>query len=120
MKGHFLYVPSPAVMKAAPVRLLSQRYSVDKLANNTHLYTSDTRREFPGETLEIIEVIQWQSKNIKRLKTRYPRISVTTRNFGMSADALRAKLGVKDGGNERLFAVTTADDKRLLLICRAV
>ncbi|MDE6397680.1 MAG: hypothetical protein K2K84_10455, partial [Muribaculaceae bacterium] len=119
-KGHFLYVPSPAIMKAAPIKLLSLEFGVDKLANNTHLYTSDSIREFPGETLEIIEVIPWQSKYIKRLKSQYPRISVTTRNFGMTADSLRAKLGVKDGGDERLFAVTTADDKRLLLICRPV
>ena len=117
-KGHFLYVPAPAVMKAAPIKLLAEKFGVDKLANNTHLYTSTCKREFPGETLEITEVIQWQSKNIKRLKTRYPQISVSTRNFGMSADALRSKLGVKDGGNERLFGVTTADDKRLLLVCR--
>lgn len=118
--GQYLLEPYPAVMKAAPVKLLAKRYDVKKLANNTHLYISDEQVDFPGETFKIIDVIEWQSKYIKRFKSRYPKISVTTRNFGMSAEALRAKLGVKDGGNERLFAVTTANDRRLMIVAQRV
>lgn len=118
--GDFLCEPYPAVMKAGPFKLLANRYGITKAANNTHLYFSSGKIEFPGDIFRITEVIDWQSKHIKRLKNRYPRISVTTRNFGMTADALRVKLGVKDGGDKRLFAITDANDKRLMLIVEPV
>jgi hypothetical protein len=63
-------------------------------------------------------VIDWQSKNIKRVKSEYAKIDVAVRNFGMTADALRAKLGVKQGGDRRLLGVTDRNEKRLLLVLR--
>lgn len=120
-----LYVPYPSPMKAAPVKLLSARFGVTKFHGNTHLYygpKNAVATDFPGEILEIVEVIPWQSKNIKRLKNSYPHLSVTARNFGMTADALRNKLGVKEGGKTqlRLFGIGLGNDHtdRILLIAR--
>lgn len=116
----YLYEPYPAVMKAAPFRLLSSEYGIDKVASNTHIFLSRERVEaFPGDCLQIVKVLTYESKHIKRLRREYPQISVTTRNFPISADALRAKLAVKDGGNHRLFAVTAPTDTKYMLICQA-
>lgn len=117
----YVYEPWPSVMKAAPVRLLSERYGVAKIHNNTHLYYSTGAQpvtDFPGDVLAVEQIVAWQSKNLKRLKNSYPRISVGVRNFGMSADALRAKLGVKDGGALRLLGVTAQHDRPLLLVVK--
>lgn len=119
--GDILYLPYPATMKAAPVKLLSQQFGLEKFHPNTHLYFGAADRpvaDFPGEALRIIDVIPWQSKNIKRLKSRYPRLNVTVRNFGMSADALRKKTGVCDGEPLRLFGIGlgSGPSDRLLVV----
>lgn len=118
--GGYLYEPLPVLMKAAPFRLVAARYGLNKLHNNTHIYYSPLAKDCPGmERKEIVEVIPWQSKNIKRLKSRYPNIDVAVRNFGMSADALRAKLGVGSGsGSTRLLAVTASQGQKLMLILK--
>lgn len=120
-----LYVPYPSVMKAAPVKLLSSRFGLAKFHSNTHLYfgpADSAATGFPGEVLQIVDVIPWQSKNLKRLKNTYPNVTVTVRNFGMTADALRAKLGVREGGPERLrlFGIGLGNDHtdRILVIAR--
>lgn len=115
--GDLLFIPYPATVKAAPFRLLSERFATRKLSGNTHLYTADGERDgFPGETFTVIEMLPYASSVIKRFASRYPRISVATRNFGMTADALRDKLRVKDGGDKRLIGVTLADGTRRLLV----
>ncbi|MCH5219537.1 MAG: hypothetical protein J1F20_03120 [Muribaculaceae bacterium] len=121
--GDNIYVPYPSTMKAAPVRLLSDMFGLNKFHNNTHLYfapPSQEAKNFPGEALSIVDVIPWQSKNLKRFKTQYPNVSVTTRNFGMTAEELRKKLQVKEGGSERLrlFGVGLGNNHtdRLLIV----
>lgn len=120
-----LYVPYPSTMKAAPSKLLSSRFNLEKFHNNTHLYFGDSGSrvwDFPGECLEIVDVIPWQSKNLKRFRSRYPHVSVSVRNFGMSADDLGRKLGVSERGtgNLRLFGIGLGHDHtdRILLVCR--
>lgn len=108
--GDLLYVPYPSVMKTAPVKLLSERFNLFKFHENTHLYFSEAGLDtanFPGEIFNIVDVVPWQSKNLKRFKNVYPHIAVSARNFGMSAEALRQKLGVKEGGSAglRLFGI---------------
>lgn len=117
--GDCLFVPYPSTVKTAPFKLLSQRFELNKLSGNTHLYFSDSRREgFPGETFEIVEVLPYSSGIIKRFASRYPRINVAVRNFGMTAEALRSKLKVKDGGELRVIGATSLEGNRLLLVAR--
>lgn len=124
-KGDILYEPYPATMKAAPFRLLASRYGLSKFHPNTHLYFGPADRpaeDFPGELFEIVDVVEWKSKNIKRLKSVYPNAMVTVRNFGMSAEALRSKLGIKEGGTTRLriFGIGLGTDHtdRILVVAR--
>lgn len=115
--GDWVCEPYPAVMKVGAVRLVSERYRLQKLAPNTHVYFAPERLDhFPGEQRRVAEVLPYASKVIKRFARRWPRINVAARNFGISADALRAKLSVADGGNLRLLAVTDLANERILLV----
>lgn len=117
--GDYLYMPYPAVMKAAPYNLLSEKYNVSLLHANTHIYVSSAFNDaFPGTVMRIMEVLPYASSVIKRLNRKYKRLNITARNFSISAEALRKKLKVSDGGEVRLFAVTCFDDKEYL--CLAV
>ncbi len=119
--GEYLYEPYPAVMKAAPFRLLSQRFGVDKLHPNTHLYTSAAiAGNFPGEISVIKEVLPYSSGVIKRIKKSYPKINVAARNFDIPADAVRKKLGVKDGGDKKLTATRAIDGEPILIVAERI
>ena len=72
---------------------------------------------FPGTLWRVKEVLPYASSVLKRFRSRYPAISVTTRNFGIGADALRARLGVKEApGDLRLFAITAANGSPILIV----
>ena len=116
--GDYVYDPYPAVMKAAPFKLLGQRFGLKKLANNTQLWCSDKAVDgFPGRRFKVTEILPYMSKHIKRYASAHPQINVTARNFDIASDALRAKLKVRDGGSERLFAVTAFNQQKLLITC---
>lgn len=117
----YIYEPYPAVMKAAPFKYLSQKYEVDKLHINTHLYTSKKRViDFPGDIFKIECIIPFSSKEIKHFAKQYPQINIAVRNFFMSADELRKKLKVKDGGDKKAIGCTTTDGSKIILIVSRV
>ena len=116
--GDYILEPYPAVMKAAPFRLLAARYGLLKPAANTQLWCGHSIPEgFPGRAYEVEDVLPYMSKHIKRYASRYPRVGVTARNFDIGADTLRAKLGVKDGPL-RLFAITDDNGNKYLITCK--
>lgn len=118
--GQYLFDPYPSIMKAAPYKLLGQRFGIDKIAANTHLWCASTPvADFPGQTYRIIDIEAYMSKNIKRYASKFPRAGVSARNFDVSSDVLRTKLKVKEG-DLRLFAVTTYENQKLLITCEKI
>jgi hypothetical protein len=118
-EGCYVYELFPTLMKAAPIRLVAATYNLLKLHNNTHVFFSEELdTSVPADAWIVERIIPWQSKNIKRVKADYPKLEVAVRNFGMSADDLRKKLGVKQGGDRRLLGVTDCKENRLMLILR--
>jgi 16S rRNA G966 N2-methylase RsmD len=118
----YLLEPYPATMKCGAHRCLASRFGVYGFDPNTRLYYSpELPVEFPGECFETIDVQEYTSHNIKRFARTYPAISVTTRNFGIGADELRRKLRVREAdGSLRLFALTDAQGRKLLALCKRI
>lgn len=115
--GDFLYEPYPSVMKSGGVRFISEKYGVDKLAPNTHLYTSHQKlNSFPGEVFLVENTFPFSKQSIRTILTEYPMANIATRNFPLTAPQLAQKLKIKEGGNKMLFGVTTHNKSRLLLI----
>ncbi len=115
--GQYLYDPYPAVMKASPMKVIASKFGLSKPHPNTNLWIGDEYyADVPAHAYVIDEVLPFASKNIKRYASRYPKVSITARNFDMSADVLRTKLKTSDGPM-RLFAITSIGNTRLLLTC---
>ncbi|MDE5785738.1 MAG: class I SAM-dependent methyltransferase [Duncaniella sp.] len=115
--GAFLLEPFPAVMKAGASLLLDDRFGDCRIAPSTHLYCSATvPGGFPGESFRIIEVHDFNKRSCSDIGRRYGMLNVATRNFPLTAPQLVKKLGVKEGGDFRLFGVTAADNRRILII----
>ena len=118
VKRH-LYEPDVTLMKAGAFGSLCARYPVWQLDVDTHLMTSDEWiPEFPGRVFEVEEMIPFSSKVLKRLKKEIPQANIAVRNFVMTADELRKKTGIKDGGEVYLFGAKVKDVGLMLLKCR--
>lgn len=117
----YLYEPDVTLMKVQAFGSLCARYPVQQLDVDTHLMTSDELiTDFPGRIFEVEEQIPFTSKLLKSLKKTMPQANIATRNFILTADALRKKAGIKDGGDVYLFGVKVKDVGNQLLRCRKV
>lgn len=119
--GKYLYEPGAAVMKAGAFKLMSQRYAIEKLHVNTHLYTSSKLTEcFPGRTFEVVQCLGFNKKDLKQLAAYGNKANLTIRNFPSSVASLRKKLKLKEGGSIFLFATTIADNQHVLIVCKKI
>ena len=115
--NQYLYEPNAAIIKAGAFRLIAERYQVEKLDNNTHLYTSNKYIEsFPGRCWEIIassikDVQDIAAHNINRA-------AIVTRNYPLSPEQLRKKLKLRDSDLHYLIGARVASRPTLLLAKR--
>ncbi|MCM1066887.1 MAG: RsmD family RNA methyltransferase [Muribaculaceae bacterium] len=115
--GDYIYESSPALMKSGAYKLVAKAYGLKGFHANTKLYASDRLVEdFPGMAYRVKEVLPYASRVLKRFARTYPQINVAVRNFGIGADALRSKLGVRDGGTLRLYGLTDARGEKVLAV----
>lgn len=115
----YLYEPDVTLMKAQVFGSLCHRFEVSQLEMGTHLMTSDELVvDFPGRIFEIEEQLPFSSKVLKGLKKEMPQANIATRNFVMTADELRKRTGIKDGGEVYLFGAKVKDEGQMLLKCR--
>ena len=116
---HYLYEPDVTLMKAQAFGSLCHRFNVRQLEIGTHLMTSDEFiPDFPGRIFEVEEKIPFSSKVLKGLKKAISQANMATRNFVLTADELRKKTGIKDGGEVYLFGAKVKDVGQMLLKCR--
>ena len=114
--GAWLYEPGAALMKAAPYRLLAQRYGLLMLGPNTHLYTADRRvDDFPGRVLRVLQEVKGGRKELAALLPD-GRAHVVTRNYPAEAATLQRQLGLREGGDHFVVG-TTVGRRRTLLLC---
>lgn len=111
----YLYEPNAAIMKAAPFKLLSQRYNLKKLAPNSHLYTSDNLIPFPGRTFHVEAVSGFSKKELKAFLSGLTKANLAVRNFPSSAEELKKKLKLKDGGDTYIFATSLLGGDKALI-----
>ena len=117
----YLYEPDVTLLKAGAFRLPCARLGVWKADVNSHLYLSGTlANNFPGRTFKIEETMTFSSKTLKTLAKAIPQANIATRNFPLSADELRRRSGIRDGGETYLFGTTLAGLGAWLMRCRKV
>lgn len=114
----YLYVPHAAIMKAGCFATVARRFGLKQPDSNSHLFISEKRIDgFPGRRFTISDITTMNRKDLNRALDGMARANVAVRNFPMSAEALRRRLRLKDGGDIYIFG-TTAGKSHMLLICR--
>ena len=117
--GAYLYEPDAALMKAGPFRLLCQWYGLQKLAPNTHLYTSDCLvKDFPGRTFRVLREVKPSRKAVAEAIPG-GKAHVAVRNYPIAAADLQRQLGLREGGDLFLIA-TTVGTAKTAFICSII
>ena len=116
LPNKYLYEPNSAIMKSGAFDAISTKYSLNKLHQNSHLYTSDILIDFPGRIFEIAKVIAYQKNEMKSFLEN-KKANITTRNFHDSVETIRSKWKIKDGGNLYCFFTTDVNTTKIVLLC---
>ena len=113
----YLLEPSPTLLKSGAFKLPAVRFGLRKISASTHFYTAPAPVEhFPGKVRRIIEVLPFHKAAIRDFRKKYPSCSVTARNFPMTSEELRRRLGTSESDTLRVLATTASDGSRLLIV----
>jgi len=117
--GDYLYEPDASVLKAGAFKRIALHFSVEKLAVSSHLYTSGRMVPcFPGRSFRVDSVIHFHRKEMDMLSKEIPQANITARNFPLTAENLRKRIKIKEGGDIYLFATTLNNEERVLIKTR--
>ncbi len=120
-----LYEPNASIMKAGCFAELEAQFPVQQISVNSHLFlSSDEINDFPGRKFKILSISSMNKQEIKKKfsESLVPMESanIAVRNFPISAEQLRKKLKLKDGGDTYIFATTLASGEHKLFFCRKI
>ncbi len=104
----YLYEPSAAILKAGAYKLVAQRFGLQKLDPNTHLYVSDKLiSSFPGRVWKIVQPITTHQIPLTNA-------NILVRNYPLTPDQLKKKLHLRDGGTAFIIGCRIAGKPTLL------
>ena len=116
--NNYLYSPNASIMKAGCFAELATRFSLNQLAQNSHLFVSDKLVEdFPGRIFHVDAVTTMNKHDLRQHLQGLTQANIAVRNFPLSVAELRKRLKLSEGGSTYIFATTLADGKKVLLIC---
>jgi len=105
----YIYIPNNSVLKSGAFNLVSEKFGLRKLHQNTHIYTSEEKIEhFPGRIFDTEEI---NSKTIKKGE----QFNIITKNFPFKPEEIKKKYKIKDGGNQYLIAVKSLSGNHFLV-----
>ena len=88
--------------------MISKRYNLSKLHQNTHLYTSESKIDvFSGRIFMVEEL---SPKEIKKGE----QYNIITKNYPLKPDEIKKKYKIKDGGEDYLIFCTSVKGKHIL------
>ncbi|MBQ9677423.1 MAG: RsmD family RNA methyltransferase [Prevotella sp.] len=116
-----LLEPNASIMKAGCFKEIAQMYGIQQLSANSHLFVSDHDIEdFPGRRFTIERMTSMNKQELKTAMAGIDRANVAVRNFPLTAEQLRKKLKIKDGGDVFIFGATLQEGSHQLFICRKI
>lgn len=121
LQSSYLYEPNASIMKAGCFEAVAERYGIQQVSANSHLFLSSVEIEdFPGRRFQICAISSMNKQELKDTLAAIDRANIAVRNFPLTTDQLRKKLKLKDGGDSYIFATTKADGTHCLYICRKI
>lgn len=114
----YLYEPNSAILKAGAYKSVADRFKINKLNPNSHLYTSNTLIDnFPGRKFLIKKIFHSNKKELKAELKNISQANITIRNYPLSVDLIRKQFKIREGGDIYLFATTLSNEKKVVILC---
>lgn len=112
----FLYLPFPAITKAGAFKSIGNKFNLNKVNPNTHLYFSNTiEADFPGRIFKVKDDLKYKSK----LKFD-EKSTVFLRNFPESLPSLIKKHKIQEGNESNLFFYRGRNNELKVLVCDSI
>lgn len=133
--NEILLLLNASVMKVGGFTAVASRYHLKAIAPNSHLLLSHTAansiptpptipntedKGLPFRPFHIKTVSSLNKKSLRQATQGIRQANVAVRNFPLSAEALRNKLKLGDGGDTYIFGTTTASSAHILLFCERI
>lgn len=110
----YLYEPNASILKAGAFKSLGSHFGIKKIAINSHFYTSKEKvLDFPGRTFEVI-------KETNQIKGLSKKANIISRNHPLSAEEIKKKGKIKDGGTDYIIATRLQNNKPLFILCNRI
>lgn len=110
----YIYEPNVAILKTGAFKLLSEKFNLHKLHQNTHLYTSnELLNEFPGKIYSVEKHINHPKKEILKSKA-----NLLVKNYNQAIDIVKKKFKITDGGETTLIFTQSIDGFHILKTSR--
>ncbi len=117
----YLFEPNTSIMKAGCFGEVAEAFGVNPLSANSHLFVSDHEvRDFPGRQFVVETMTSMNKQELKQALAGIDQANIAVRNFPLTAEQLRKKLKIKDGGDMFIFGTTLSDGTHKLFICRKI
>ena len=117
----YLYEPNASIMKAGCFAEVAERFHVHQISQNSHLFLSPVEiGDFPGRSFRIEAVSSMNKRELSHALAQVESANISVRNFPLTAEQLRKKLKLKDGGGVYIFATTVQKGVHRLFICRKI
>ena len=117
LNSQFLLEPNASIMKAGCFAELGKAYGIRAISSNSHLFLSADRVEdFPGREFVVEAVTTLNKRQLKQTLGCLQQANISVRNFPMSVAELRKRLKLRDGGDTYIFATTTREGERVLIV----
>ena len=114
VSGLFLYEPNAAILKSGAYKLVGERFGLQKLDVNTHLYVSETLvSDFPGRVWKCL------NEQINDKMVHGQMVNVLVRNYPLTAEQLKKKLKLRDGGTTFVIGCRVQGKPTLFIAERA-
>lgn len=114
--AQYVYEPNAAIMKAGCFEFLEEKYGIKQIEANSHIGIAEKYyANFPGKIWKIESICSLNKKEIKKSLVGITHANIITRNFPMSAESLRKRLKIQDGGNIRLIATTDSNKDHVII-----
>lgn len=121
--GDTIFVPNASIMKGGCFGAMCEKFGLHALDHNTHIYNiyKGTREGLPGRTFQVEAITTLNKKDLKLALQGITKANIACRNFPLSAEELRRRLKIHDGGDTYIFGTTVNEGTRsqhLVLICK--
>ena len=115
----YLYEPNAAIMKSGAFKSIGARFGLKKFHPNTHLYTDNTlKADFPGRIFSVHHIAGNTKEDFKSLKLGFPKANISVRNYPLSVEEYKKKSGIKDGGDDYIFAFKVNDGNLINIVAK--